>query len=638
MLPNAPVPDGRTVLTNPDTTSIEAVKGHGGHPPPFIRDTNKVEATIQVGDGLRSVAMTLDGKSAWVSNELGGTLSRIDTTQEKVVRTVTTGNQPNGLALTAHTMYVAMRESSLAHRGGTLTISSNDANLFKGPNPDYWDWLNLTNDGLTGFRHVGGSAGAHLVPDLATTLPAPTDGGRTYAFQLQPGIRYSTGALLEPADFRRAIKRALLNPLYGGFYYTGIVGAAACVKAPKHCDLTRGIVTDPAGSTVTFHLTAPDPDFLYKLALPAAVAVAAGTPLTTRARLPATGPYMIKNASQKLLRLVRNPRFHEWSRAGQPSGYPAEIVWRLSPSLEASVRAVEQGASDLTALGTAATPSLRRILFELRTQYASQLHNEPTPSIGFFPLNTRVPPFNDINARRAVNYALDRNGLIGPAGGLDFVQPSCQVLPPNFDGYQRYCPYTIDPKSDGTYTGPDLAKARRLVASSGTKGQRVTVWILKSFAPYAAYLVSALNRIGYKARLKVLSDNSGSKYFNAATDSRRKIQAFGMLWTADYPAAGGFITPTLSCGSFSPNTPGQQNFSEFCNQKIDAEIAHARALQTSDRPAASQLWRKIDHDLVDQAPWAVQWNPRSIQFVSRRVHNYQHHPEWGPLLDQIWVK
>ena len=172
MLPNAPVPDGRTVLTNPDTTSIEAVKGHGGHPPPFIRDTNKVEATIQVGDGPRSVAITLDGKSAWVSNELGGTLSRIDTTQEKVVYGPSpTGNQPNGLALTAHTMYVAMRESSLAHRGGTLTISSNDANLFKGPNPDYWDWLNLTNDGLTGFRHVGGSAGAHLVPDLAAALP-----------------------------------------------------------------------------------------------------------------------------------------------------------------------------------------------------------------------------------------------------------------------------------------------------------------------------------------------------------------------------------------------------------------------------------------------------------------------------------
>ena len=43
MLPDAPVPDGRTVLTGPDTTGVEAVGGHGRHPPPFIRDTNPLE-------------------------------------------------------------------------------------------------------------------------------------------------------------------------------------------------------------------------------------------------------------------------------------------------------------------------------------------------------------------------------------------------------------------------------------------------------------------------------------------------------------------------------------------------------------------------------------------------------------------
>jgi transposase-like protein len=42
-----PVPDGRTVLTHPDTSigiGIEAVMGHRRHPPPFIRDTNAIEA------------------------------------------------------------------------------------------------------------------------------------------------------------------------------------------------------------------------------------------------------------------------------------------------------------------------------------------------------------------------------------------------------------------------------------------------------------------------------------------------------------------------------------------------------------------------------------------------------------------
>jgi hypothetical protein len=43
LLPDAPVPDGRTVLTSPDVRDIEAVGGHRQHPSRFIRDTNPLE-------------------------------------------------------------------------------------------------------------------------------------------------------------------------------------------------------------------------------------------------------------------------------------------------------------------------------------------------------------------------------------------------------------------------------------------------------------------------------------------------------------------------------------------------------------------------------------------------------------------
>jgi peptide/nickel transport system substrate-binding protein len=51
----------------------------------------------------------------------------------------------------------------------------------------------------------------------------------------------------------------------GTDFYTTIVGAAGCVGRPKRCDLARGIVTNDAARTVVFHLTAPDPEFLYEL-------------------------------------------------------------------------------------------------------------------------------------------------------------------------------------------------------------------------------------------------------------------------------------------------------------------------------------------------------------------------------------
>ena len=84
--------------------------------------TNAVSATITVGAGPSGIAVSPDGKTVWVSSETAGTLSKIDPVQDKVVRRVTTGNRPEDVAMSGNTIYVAVRTSGLAHRGGTLTI------------------------------------------------------------------------------------------------------------------------------------------------------------------------------------------------------------------------------------------------------------------------------------------------------------------------------------------------------------------------------------------------------------------------------------------------------------------------------------------------------------------------------------
>ncbi len=87
----------------------------------------------------------------------------------------------------------------------------------------------------------------------------------------------------------------------------------------------------PAPSTITFHLVSPDPDFLNKLDLPAAFAVPADTPLHAHGFVPATGPYEIASFDPATgIRLVRNPRFREWSAEAQPNGFPDVIVERFS--------------------------------------------------------------------------------------------------------------------------------------------------------------------------------------------------------------------------------------------------------------------------------------------------------------------
>lgn len=78
-------------------------------------------------------------------------------------------------------------------------------------------------------------------------------------------------------------------------------------------------------------------------------------------------------------------------------------------------------------------------------------------------------------ARRAVNYAVDRDRLIRLIGGPQVGQPTCQILPPGMPGYQPYCPYTLNPGPAGAWTAPQLARAEQLISASGTRGARVTV-------------------------------------------------------------------------------------------------------------------------------------------------------------------
>jgi peptide/nickel transport system substrate-binding protein len=337
----------------------------------------------------------------------------------------------------------------------------------------------------------------------------------------------------------------------------------------------------------------------------------------------------------RLLRLVRNPRFRVWSEDAQPQGYPDAIVWKLGHAPAAQARAVEAGNGDFSGDSAGFSPSL---ITELETRYASQLRQNPVPRTTYMFLNTRVPPFDDVRVRRAVNYAVDRMSVVRAVGGPNFAQPTCQFLPPGFPGYRPYCPFTVRPGASGTWSGPDLARARRLVAESGTRGASVTVWIpsnprLGSHAREGTVAVPLLKQLGYHARAKHL----GGDYYAKAGDSRLKVQAGVQSWGADFPAPWNFFF-LLSCRSFVRGTGTNPNYAEFCDPQIDRQITRARALEATDPALASSLWTRIDHEVVDQAPVVPLVNPKQVDFLSRRVGNYQYSPQWGVLLDQLWVR
>ena len=485
----------------------------GGTVTRFDPRTGKVQ-TIRVGGAPAGVAYA--SGAVWVANSVSGTVSRIDPATG-AMQVVHLGNEPTDLAAAGNHVWATVLPSLASHRGGTLTAIAQlppdeGARPPTDPAVAYYTWawqmLSMTNDGLIGYRRVAGLAGDQLVPDLATALPAPADGGRTYTFRLRAGIRYSTGVLVRPEDFRRAIERVFMIDRNSSIpaFYAGIVGASRCERNRSPCNLARGIIADDASDTITFHLAAPDPEFLYKLAFPWAYAVPGGTPdhQISAAQLPATGPYMTKSLMPgHTWTLVRNPRFRQWSQQAQPGGYPDRIILRLDVAPGRAVADVEHGRADVLL-----SPPPDRI-GQLATHYTSQLHSGPSEATIALTLNTRIAPFDKLAARMAVNDAIDRNTVVALNGGPLAVQATCQILPPAMPGYRPYCPYTIKPDQGGAWTAPNLALAERLVRTSGTRGDRVTVLYSSESTSFPSpatghYVVSVLDQIGYRASLRTV--------------------------------------------------------------------------------------------------------------------------------------
>jgi peptide/nickel transport system substrate-binding protein len=297
------------------------------------------------------------------------------------------------------------------------------------------------------------------------------------------------------------------------------------------------------------------------------------------------------------------------------------------------VTEVEQGRAD-------AIPQNDHIptdrLPELSSKFPDQVHISPIFGTWYMALNTRIPPFNNLQARQAVNYATDRNALVKIYGGPKLATPTCQVLPPEFPGYKPYCPYTTNPGS-GKWTGPDMAKAKQLVKASGTAG--ATVKVNSDNDPtdraYAVYFRDLLNSLGYKAKLQILASSIQYPYVQ---NSKHKVEMAFSDWFADYPGPSDFLDILLGCDSFHPNSNASPNIAEFCNRSIQSQMTRSLAQAATAPAAANRSWAKVDQTMTDQAPWVSMFNPKYLDFVSKRVKNYQFSPQWYFLIDQASIK
>jgi peptide/nickel transport system substrate-binding protein len=519
---------------------------------------------------------------------------------------------------------------------------------------------------LVSYKHTAGPAGGTLYPDLAQALPHISSDGLTYTFKLKPDIRFGppVNRVITSKDIEYAFERINAKPLVAqyGFWYFGLIKGIDG-NAPKP-QLVSGIET-PDDSTITFHLTQPTGDFVYRLATPATAPIPQEVAKCfTKAGdygrfLISSGPYMLQGSDQlnisscgamkpisgfdpsKKLLLVRNPNYDQSTdnlRANNVDG----ISVTIDTNVDDIFNRIESGSLDGSLVGSPPKTVLRT--YQTNPAKQRYLHVNQGDGTFFLPMNLTVPPFDDLHVRKAVNLVLDKAALLQAWGGPIVGQIATHIVPPtvlnnvlsgDYDPYatpgqhgdvgkakdeMRQSRYDHD--HDGTCDAPQCANL--IMVTRNTEP-----WITME-----PIVVQDLDKIGIKVTPRELAFKT---VFTAIGTVANNIPiALGIGLFKDYPDAF-----TLESG-FSGRSiipAGNNNFSLVGLTRsqaselgitypaggvpsVDADIDTCEKVLGTN-PYRNQCWANLDRKLMEQVvPWVPQLWPNALTVTAPSVTRY----------------
>ena len=372
-------------------------------------------------------------------------------------------------------------------------------------------------------------AAARSSPTSPTSVPQPSDGGRTYTFQLRPGLRFSDGAPVRPEDFRASIERVvrLMRPDRTRRYYRGIVGAEAC--SPRRCDLSKGIETDAAARTIIIHLRRPDPEFMHKLAMPLAYVLPAGAPATLiRGRPPpGTGPTRSLRSRRDAACGWYAMRASALVARGAPDGFPDAIDVTISPGPGGAGRRRASTAARTRSSPPAASAANCRSTRPARSRSPppAACTTAPAPTTNWLFLNVHERAVRR-PARPPGAELRDRPPPHGRARGRRRPRgPDLPGDPARAARLRPTCPYTARPDA-----APAAGRRRISPAPAGwsrrpgTRGARVRVLGAPEVRGRHRYAGEVLRRLGYRVRVRC---SPTSRLLRAMSTTRATVPRSG---------------------------------------------------------------------------------------------------------------
>ena len=574
--------------------------------------TDSVTTSIAVGQAPAGIAVGLG--SVWVANSVAGTVSRINPRTNTVVKTIPVGGSPQGIAVGGGKVWVSV-QNALVDPGKQAGLVAHVNDQFDSGSPDpgsadgSWEIGYATCAMLLNYPDRPAPAGDRLVPEVATAIPVPTDGGKTYTFKIRHGFRFSppSNAPVTARTFKFSIERSLSKTMHGtGRAFLGDVVGAPAYTAGKAKHIS-GISAH--GNTLTIRLTRPDPLIPTQLADPSFCAVPTDTPIDPQGTLtvPTAGPYYVTSyhPGQGVV-LKRNPNYH----GSRPHALD-EIDDYVNVDPAQSVKEIETGTADATGDSLSLT---RAEAASLNASYgpdsaAARAGNQryftnTALSLRYLVLNASRPLFGNANLRRAVNYALNRQAITEAAGALPWPgpgRPTDQYLPPGMPGYH----------ADHAYPNtPNLTRARQLAHGHG--GRAVFYDCALPFCQQLAQLV--------QAELAPIGISVETKYFPGSQQSVMSTRGepfdIGFAgYAEDYPDPSDFLALLYDGRTIQPE--GNLDMSYFNDPAYNNRLDAAGRLTGKQR---SRAYRALDAYLTRTAAPAVPlWDETDQNFYSARI-------------------
>jgi peptide/nickel transport system substrate-binding protein len=446
---------------------------------------------------------------------------------------------------------------------------------------------------LTTFKDDG-KGNVVLVGDLAETPGTNVnDDCKVWEFKIKDGVKFEDGSPITSKEVAYGIARSFDPELSGGPTYlqewladTGDYASKFDFKADKSA-LPPGLST-PDDKTLRFEFAKPRCDTPFAASLPATAPLKPDkdTGVNLDNQPFSSGPYKItKNTVGVELVLERND---QWDPNTDPvrHQYPDKFVWQWGPDIDTQAnRVIADTGPDQSAVAWNGIPSslVSRVTSDQALKSRSLL--EPTPSANRLTINTQR--VTDLAVRQALNYAIDRQGLIQTLGGETLASPLTALMPPATIGFKQYDAYPAGATGD-----PDKAKA---LLAGKTPELVLAVSDDSVEQKLGTQLKNNLERAGFKIILRVTPADS------KLDDTKKKDNPWDLYldsWAADWPS-GASILPVLYDGR-TIKAEGNSNSSYINNDAINAEFDRILAMDPADQ---AKEWGNLDERIMkDLAP------------------------------------